>query len=322
MRQCGPLRTSAVSGRRYSNCTSALPKLHLRWVCNPTYPQRVGASSSRGLSFSLMHCIWLAWQCLAGFFGCGLVRCLGSAWGMCQSRCGSGSGIPKLVKRAGGLALSRPGRIDIVRPCFTGQRPRTCGRMTTCSLGAVHGWSTSSLKSWALRLGGTAVGILCAGVAALRATLATPRCSSSSRGDVGAVSGPLCGMRRRFRTQQSWALFDCLRGPARGGGGATGVLTHLEVWAPNMFPSEAEPLPTAGFHPPAWPEDLLDPPHPRCTRDETRRREQKSGGNMSQHMSTCREMRWRMDWPWKACVQAHYGQSMLHQNHHQGQTQR
>ena len=26
---------------------------------------------------------------------------------------------------------------------------------------------------------------------------------------------------------------------------------------------------------------------------------------MSQHMSTCREMRWRMDWPWKACVQAH-----------------
>ena len=50
--------------------------------------------------------------------------------------------------------------------------------------------------------------------------------------------------------------------PGSGGGGAAGVLTHLEVWAPNMFPSEAEPLPTAAFHPPAWPEDLLDPPPP------------------------------------------------------------
>ena len=29
-----------------------------------------------------------------------------------------------------------------------------------------------------------------------------------------------------------------------------------------MFSSEAEPLPTAAFHPPAWPEDLLDPPPP------------------------------------------------------------
>ena len=44
--------------------------------------------------------------------------------------------------------------------------------------------------------------------------------------------------------------------------GATRVLTHLEVWAPNMYPSEAEPLPPAAFHPPAWPEDLLDPPPP------------------------------------------------------------
>ena len=91
MRQCGPLRTSAGSGRRYSNCTCALPKLRLRWVCNPTCPQRVCASSSRELSFSLVHCVWLAWQCLAGFFGYGLVKCLRSAWGMCQSPCGSGS---------------------------------------------------------------------------------------------------------------------------------------------------------------------------------------------------------------------------------------
>ena len=157
-----------------------------------------------------------------------------------------------------GYPISRTGRIDIVRPCFAGQRPRPCGPMTTCFLGAVHGWSTGSWKSWALRLRGTAVGILCAGPAALRVTVATPRCSSSSGGAVGAVSGPLCGMRQRSRTRQSGALFDFLRSQARAG--ATGVLTHLEVWAPNMFPAEAEPLPTAAFHPPAWPEDLLDPP--------------------------------------------------------------
>ena len=38
------------------------------------------------------------------------------------------------------------------------------------------------------------------------------------------------------------------------------MLTHLEVWAPNMYPAEAEPLPPTAFHPPVWPEDLLDPP--------------------------------------------------------------
>ena len=60
----------------------------------------------------------------------------------------------------------------------------------------------------------------------------------------------------------------------------------------------------------------------KCCSVKWRRREEKSGGNMSQHMSTCRETRWRMDWPWKACVQAHCGHSMLHQNHHQGQSPR
>ena len=179
---------------------------------------------------------------------------------MCQSLCGPGSGTPKLVKRDGSLALSRPGRIDIVRPYFAGQRPRACCLMTTCFLEAVHGCSTGSWKSWALRLGGTAVGILCAGVAAVCVTLTDPRCSSSSGGDVGAVSGPLCGMQQRLRTRLSWALFDCLQ--RQGRGGATGVLTHPEVWAPNMFPAEAAPLPTAAFHPPAWPEELLDPPPP------------------------------------------------------------
>ena len=42
----------------------------------------------------------------------------------------------------------------------------------------------------------------------------------------------------------------------------------------------------------------------------------------SQHMSTCRGMRWRMDWRWKACVRAHCGLSMLHHTHHQGRNLR
>ena len=44
-----------------------------------------------------------------------------------------------------------------------------------------------------------------------------------------------------------------------GARGETTVFTHLEVWAPNMYPAEAEPLPPVGFHPSVWPEDLLDP---------------------------------------------------------------
>ena len=50
--------------------------------------------------------------------------------------------------------------------------------------------------------------------------------------------------------------------PSGGGGGCTRELTHVEVWAPNMYPAEAEPLPPAAFHPPVWPEDLLDHPPP------------------------------------------------------------
>ena len=102
--------------------------------------------------------------------------------------------------------------------------------------------------------------MLCAGVAALRVTLATPRCSSSSGGAASAVLGPPCGMQQHSRTRRSWALYDCQRSQKRGG--ASRVLAHLEVWAPNMFPAEAEPLPAAAFDPPAWPEDSLDPPPP------------------------------------------------------------
>ena len=43
---------------------------------------------------------------------------------------------------------------------------------------------------------------------------------------------------------------------------ATRVFAHLVVWAPNMYPDEAEPLPPAAFHPPVWPTDLSDPPPP------------------------------------------------------------
>ena len=49
-----------------------------------------------------------------------------------------------------------------------------------------------------------------------------------------------------------------------GAGGATKVRTLLEVWVPNMYPTEAEPLPPAAFHPLVWPKDLfLTPPPPR-----------------------------------------------------------
>ena len=54
-------------------------------------------------------------------------------------------------------------------------------------------------------------------------------------------------------------------GSGGGGGGQPGFLPTWRFRAPHMFPSEAEPLPTVAFHPPAWPEDLLPPPPPRCT---------------------------------------------------------
>ena len=65
------------------------------------------------------------------------------------------------------------------------------------------------------------------------------------------------------------AVVGPLRLPAEAGaGGATRVLAHLEVWAPNMYPWEVEPLPPAAFQPRAWPEDLLDPPPP-CTQSRS-----------------------------------------------------
>ena len=55
-------------------------------------------------------------------------------------------------------------------------------------------------------------------------------------------------MRQRSKTLPSWALFDCLE--RRGQGGETKVFMHLEIWAPNMYPAKAEPLPPTAFHPP------------------------------------------------------------------------
>ena len=91
--------------------------------------------------------------------------------------------------------------------------------------------------------------MLYVGVAALRATLATPRCNSSYGGEDGAASARPYAMQRRSKTQRSWAIFDCLGRPAHkgGGGGRVKELSHLEIWAPNIFLAEAEPLAPAAF---------------------------------------------------------------------------
>ena len=70
-------------------------------------------------------------------------------------------------------------------PCLDGFRPKTRERATIYSLEEVLGWNTSSWRSWVRHLGDIAGGILCARVAALCVTLATPKCSFSSGGDDG-----------------------------------------------------------------------------------------------------------------------------------------
>ena len=181
---------------------------------------------------------------------------------MCLYLSGCGCGIPKPVRRGCSLDRSRHGRMVSGRPCCGGRKPKAGKQATTCSLEVVLGWNTSSWRSWVRRLGDTVRGILCAGVAAPRVTLATPRCSVSSGGGDGAVSARPCNMRWRSGAPPSWALFVCLRRRGRGVGGGAGVFTHLEVWAPNMYPAEAEPLPPAAFHPPVCPADLSTPPPP------------------------------------------------------------
>ena len=44
-------------------------------------------------------------------------------------------------------------------------------------------------------------------------------------------------------------------------GGGVGGFSHMEVWAPNIFRAEAEPLPPAVYHPPppAWSEAFPPP---------------------------------------------------------------
>ena len=63
-------------------------------------------------------------------------------------------------------------------------------------------------------------------------------------------------------------------------------------------------------------------PSGKCCSRKWRSLEEKSGGSTSQHMLTCRGMRWRMDWRWKACAQARCGPSMSHNSHHQGRSPR
>ena len=266
MRRYGPPKILDGSGLSSNSSTSALPTLHLRWASNPICPLRVCASSWRERHSNLVRCLWLAWRFSVGFFGFGLAKYLASVWGMYHCSHGCGSGTPKLVRRAGSQGPYRHGWIVTKSPCLDGLRPKTCEQATNSFLEEVLGWNTSSWNSWVQHLGDTDGGIFCARAAALRVTLATPKCSFSSGGDDGAVSALPCGMQHRSKTLPSWGLFDCLRKP--GLVGQPGYLlwiplNHLEVWAPNMYLAEAEPLPPAAFHPPALLEDLLDPPPPK-----------------------------------------------------------
>ena len=103
---------------------------------------------------------WLMWRCLSG----------------CSSR------FRSQESTGGSLGPSPRGQMGSKKPCSVGARPRACERATTYFPGVVRGWSTSSWRSWAQHLRGTAGGMLCAEVAALRVTLATPRCNYCSGG--------------------------------------------------------------------------------------------------------------------------------------------
>ena len=100
-----------------------------------------------------MRCLWPVWQSSVGFFGSGLVKYLVCVWWMCHylSRCSPG--IRKRVRKGGSQRHSRHGRMVSERPCSNGQTPRDCEQATTCSLEAVHGWSTSSWRSWVRHFG-------------------------------------------------------------------------------------------------------------------------------------------------------------------------
>ena len=73
------------------------------------------------------------------------------------------------------------------------------------------------------------------------------------------------GSALRYATAfQDAAVVGPLRLPTEpGAGGASRVLAHLEVWAPNMFPAQAKPFPAAAFHPPSLARGPVGPPPPR-----------------------------------------------------------
>ena len=54
----------------------------------------------------------------------------------------------------------------------------------------------------------------------------------------------------------------------------------------------------------------------KCCSRKWQSQEEKSGGSTSQHMSTCRGIRWRTDWRWKARARARCGPNKSHNNHH------
>ena len=249
MRRCGPLKISDGLGLSSNSRTRALCRLRPGWASTPICPLWGCAPWWRELSCSLVHCRWLVWQYSVGFCGSGLIKFWLASRGCIifalESR------IRRRERRGGSHNHSPHGRMDSGMPYSDGPRPRDCEQATICFLWAVRGWSTSSWRSRVQRLGGTAGGMLCEGVATLRVTLANPRCSSSSGGGGGTVLARPCDMRQRSKMLRSWALFDCLW--RREQGRRSGCSRTWRFGLPICSPQKLSPCPRLHFTPPPPP---------------------------------------------------------------------
>ena len=187
-----------------------------------------------------MRCLLLSWRFFVGLFNFGWAKYLASVWGMYHCFCGCGIGTPKPVRRAGSHGPSRRGRIVTERSCLDRLRPKTCERATIYSLEEVLGGKESSWRSWVRHLGDSR------------------RWPSLRRGGSGACYARHIRMQFSFWWGRWRSVGTALRyatafqdaavpGPVllpaeAVAGGATRVLTHLVVWAPKMYPAQAEPL--------------------------------------------------------------------------------
>ena len=187
-----------------------------------------------------MRCLLLSWRFFVGLFNFGWAKYLASVWGMYHCFCGCGIGTPKPVRRAGSHGPSRRGRIVTERSCLDRLRPKTCERATIYSLEEVLGGKKSSWRSWVRHLGDSR------------------RWPSLRRGGSGACYARHIRMQFSFWWGRWRSVGTALRyatafqdaavpGPVllpaeAVAGGATRVLTHLVVWAPKMYPAQAEPL--------------------------------------------------------------------------------